>query len=588
MMKRSLRVAVGLGAVLSLIGVGPVAQGGNATFEIGDVFVGVGSSTVQWRHGDGSPNTSLTTFVNSPNTTGMVFDLAGKLYATGFTSNGISRFGTDGSQDGAFGDNYSAHPKSMAVDADGNLYVGLASGSKDVLKMSLGGDVLASYDVAIAKKGGADWIDLGSDGCTLYYTNQSSEVHAFDACDGPSGSQLDDFVTTGLPGTAQEVRATLDGGVLVAAGATIARADDTGTVVQHYDADGQNCWNNVALGATGSDFWAADSCTSRVYQFSFAGDVLQSFGTGTRRNTVGGLAVFGGLRAATAGADLGITKTTDFDQVSSGGTIQYLIDVTNNGPLATGGVTVLDTVSHGTIISASGAGWTCEIGEGGGSVTCTLAGELGSGAGAPTLEILVEAPAVEEETTLTNTATVSGDEEDPNAGNDTAIVETTVLDTTASEDLVITFCPPEGCQFQTFFDTNENNDTGNQVEVPGGGSGGITVLRETDDATFNCTEGDGLGQETTFDPPPGITDPTNPIHVVNRYDASLGELTGVCTLSKVSGEPVQVPACLNDSWANEPTEDIPSGLCYHKIHQLGNGDWQIHLHLTSHDPPYRR
>lgn len=582
-MKRSWSLAVGVIAVVSLLATGPAAQGSHAAFAVGDVFVGVGSSTVQWRHSDTSSNGNLATFVNSPSTTGMVFDLAGKLYVTGFTSNGISRFNTDGSQNGAFGGSYSAHPKSMAVDAAGNIYVGLASGSKDVLKMSLGGNVLASYDVAISKKGGADWVDVASDQCTLLYTNLSNEVHRFDAC---SNTQMGDLAT-GLPGTAQEVRALLDGGALVATGGTIVRVDASGAIVQQYDAAGQNCWNNVTLGSTASDFWAADSCTSSVYQFSFSGDVLQSFGTGTRRNTIGGMAVFGGLRAATAGADLAVTKSTDFDQVSSEGTVQYLIGVTNDGPLATGGVTVVDTVSHGTIMAAGGGGWSCEIAAGGDSVTCSLAGVLAGGSSASDLEILVQAPSVAGEAILTNTATVSGDEDDPNAGNNTAEVRTTILDTTTSEDVVITFCPPEGCEFETFFDTNENNNTGNQVHVPGGGTGGITILRETD-APFACDGGDGQGQETSFDPPPGIEDRTNPIHIVNRYDVTLGELTGLCTRSKDTNQPVQVPACLNDSWANEPTDDIPSGLCYHKIHQLGNGDWQVHLHLTSIDPQYKR
>ena len=585
-MKRSWSLAVGVIAVVSLLATGPVAQGSHAAFAVGDVFVGVGSSTAQWRHADASPNGNLTTFVNSPSTTGMVFDLAGKLYVTGFTSNGISRFNTDGSQNGAFGGSYSAHPKSMAVDAAGNIYVGLASGSKDVLKVSLGGNVLASYDVAVSGPGGADWIDLGSDQCTLLYTNRGNAVKRFNAC---TNAQMTDLNTSSLSGTAHEVRALLDGGALVANSGVIRRIGPGGAVVQTYDAPGQDCWSNVTLGTTASTFWAADSCTSNVYKFDFSSTAGQlQFNSGTRRNTIGGMAVFGGLRAATAGADLAVTKSTDFDQVSSEGTVQYLIGVTNDGPLATGGVTVVDTVSHGTIVAAGGVGWSCEIAAGGDSVTCSLAGVLAGGSSASDLEILVQAPSVAEEATLTNTATVSGDEDDPNSGNNTAEVQTTILDTSTSEDVVVTFCPPEGCEFETFFDTNGNNNTGNQVHVPGGGTGGITILRETDDATFACDGGDGQGQETSFDPPPGIEDRTNPIHIVNRYDVTLGELTGLCTLSKLTGEPVQVPACLNDSWANEPTDDIPSGLCYHKIHQLGNGDWQVHLHLTSVDPQYRR
>jgi uncharacterized repeat protein (TIGR01451 family) len=594
-MKRSWRIAVGLGAVLTLLGVGPVAQGGHQAFAVGDVFVGVGSSTVQWRHAPYSTSTNLSTFVNSPSTAGMVVDASGNLYVTGFTSNGISKFGPTGSRS-AFGSGYSAHPKSMAADAQGNLYVGLASGSKDVLKMSPAGAVLDNYDVAISQQGGADWIDLSSDGETIFYTNRSREVHRFHM---PTKTQMSDFVT-GLPGTAQEVRVTLDGGVLVAVGSAIVHVAANGTRTNYGAAQG-NCWNNVTLGTTANTFWGADSCSSNVYKFTLgtANGELQ-FNTGTRRNTVGGLAVFGGLRAAIAGADLAVSKTTEFEQVTSGGTVQYEIEVTNNGPMATGGVTVEDTASQGEITFADGDDWTCVID--GGSASCALDGDLAAGATAPVLEIRVEAPMVAENTTLRNTAVVSGDENDPVSSSNTSVVEITILDTEASKDAVITFCPPGGCQFQTTYNTNDpTNNTSNQVIVPPGGGGGLTTLIEGV-TTFPCGDNteiddDTKGQETFFDPPPGLNDFQNPIQVITRFQHTVfeeeGELPVPLCMSKDGGNTwFEMPMCTNPSWVNIDPATGETTPCVKKYHQLGQGntnlDWQVHINMTSDDPAWRR
>jgi len=152
-------------------------------------------------------------------------------------------------------------------------------------------------------------------------------------------------------------------------------------------------------------------------------------------------------------ADLSITKSdtnsdTDPnygpDPVSSGGVIAYQIVVTNSGPDEATGVTVTDSATGGDVRSASGDGWVCgNVTEG--SVSCVLSNPLPSGQDASDLRVLVDAP-----TTTTNlpdgvsdTASVDGNETDPNTGNNSDTEDT---DVTGSNDASTTD------HAQTFYD----------------------------------------------------------------------------------------------------------------------------------------
>src|SRR5918996_2735776 len=89
----------------------------HASFTGGDVLVGVGSGTVQWRHATGALDATypaLQTSVASPSTTGMAFDLQDNLYVTGYTSNAISTFDDRGAPTGTFGGGGRSHPPTDA------------------------------------------------------------------------------------------------------------------------------------------------------------------------------------------------------------------------------------------------------------------------------------------------------------------------------------------------------------------------------------------------------------------------------------------------------------------------------------------
>jgi uncharacterized repeat protein (TIGR01451 family) len=109
------------------------------------------------------------------------------------------------------------------------------------------------------------------------------------------------------------------------------------------------------------------------------------------------------------GADLAVTKSGPaFAQ--SGGTITYTITARNNGPAAATGVTVTDPLPAGeTLVSAVPSQGSCA-----GSITCTL-GAIASGSSA-TITVTANVTATCGDT-LVNTATIGGDQFDPDTTN---------------------------------------------------------------------------------------------------------------------------------------------------------------------------
>src|SRR4026209_150707 len=94
-------------------------------FSVGGGFICVGNGQIQWRHPDGTLNTTLDTGLGGY-TTGMAFDKLGNLYSTGFSTNTIVKFDTGGTKLGTFGSGYNCAPESIAVNAAGDFYVGQA------------------------------------------------------------------------------------------------------------------------------------------------------------------------------------------------------------------------------------------------------------------------------------------------------------------------------------------------------------------------------------------------------------------------------------------------------------------------------
>jgi uncharacterized repeat protein (TIGR01451 family) len=121
--------------------------------------------------------------------------------------------------------------------------------------------------------------------------------------------------------------------------------------------------------------------------------------------------------ACAPSADLSITKTAPATATTSS-PLTYTIVATDNGPGPATGVTVTDTLPAGVSFVSASSGCT-DIG---GTVVCNV-GNLGFGASAT---ITINATAPSTAGSVTNTATVKGNANDPNPANNTASASTTV------------------------------------------------------------------------------------------------------------------------------------------------------------------
>jgi uncharacterized repeat protein (TIGR01451 family) len=129
-------------------------------------------------------------------------------------------------------------------------------------------------------------------------------------------------------------------------------------------------------------------------------------------------------------ADLAVTKTGPATAFA-GSQVSYSVNVTNNGPSDATNVVVTDTLPAGTALVST----TCP----GGTLPCNL-GNLTNGA-STSFSITISIPANflssmgVTSKTISNTASVSSDQFDPNSGNDTSTANTLV---TGSADLALT------------------------------------------------------------------------------------------------------------------------------------------------------
>jgi uncharacterized repeat protein (TIGR01451 family) len=135
-----------------------------------------------------------------------------------------------------------------------------------------------------------------------------------------------------------------------------------------------------------------------------------------------------------AAADLRVTKTADRASAAVGDTITYTLVARNDGPSTATNVVLTDALPSGLspIGSPTIAGGTCAWA--GSTLTCTLASLASGGSRTITVQGVVGAGAAG--TTITNTATIDGDQLDPDPANDTSAPASTVIDGVA--DLVLT------------------------------------------------------------------------------------------------------------------------------------------------------
>jgi uncharacterized repeat protein (TIGR01451 family) len=119
------------------------------------------------------------------------------------------------------------------------------------------------------------------------------------------------------------------------------------------------------------------------------------------------------------GADLLVTNSGFPDPIQVQTNLSYRISIVNQGPATATGVQLSDVLPAVTFVSATATQGTCS---GTSTVTCGL-GTLAAGSSA-TITVVVTPPAVG---SISNTATVTGDQPDPNPANNSATVVTSVV-----------------------------------------------------------------------------------------------------------------------------------------------------------------
>jgi len=170
--------------------------------------------------------------------------------------------------------------------------------------------------------------------------------------------------------------------------------------------------------------------------------------------------------------DLAITKTDSNDPATAGGQLTYTLVVTNNGPSGATGVTVTDTLPA-ALSFVSGTSTSGTVNHAGGVVTAAV-GNLAAGQTA-TITLVTQVDA-QFSGTLTNEATVAGNEPETNSNNNTAMEPTVINELLSSISGLV------------YVDANNNGlrDTG---ELPI--SGVVIVLSGTD------AQGAAVQQQTT-------------------------------------------------------------------------------------------
>jgi len=175
------------------------------------------------------------------------------------------------------------------------------------------------------------------------------------------------------------------------------------------------------------------------------------------------------------GADLSVSQADTPDPVTAGSNVADELTVANAGPDGATGVVITDTLPAGTtFVAASASQGTCAP-PSGGVVTCSL-GAIASDAGA-TVTITAKKPSTTTETTITNTASISGDQLDPSPGDNDSSETTTVAPPAGDPDEANGFVTDSGGTVATGGGAapTRTDTTTSAVTVPPGFPGVVSI-----------------------------------------------------------------------------------------------------------------
>jgi len=264
-------------------------------FQTGDVFAAVGNGNIDRFASDG-------TFIETLNigaggfTTGMAFDAAGNLFATGFTVNTVAKFDNDGNLLNSNFLSGLSTPESIVIDQSGNIFVGnLGNG---IRKYDSDGNFLGTVIST-----SVDWFDLTADQSTFVFGQEGINIltvsNALPGTQGPNFNADPNSLTSAFA-----MRILPDGGLLVADQVDIKRFDSSGNLTQTFDQTGVDGWFALNLDPDGTSFWSGSFNDGILRKFDIgSGALLQSINTGCGASCLFGVAVFGEITVGGPGLD---------------------------------------------------------------------------------------------------------------------------------------------------------------------------------------------------------------------------------------------------------------------------------------------
>jgi uncharacterized repeat protein (TIGR01451 family) len=181
-------------------------------------------------------------------------------------------------------------------------------------------------------------------------------------------------------------------------------------------------------------------------------------------------------------ADLAISKTDSADPVTVGSALTYTITVTNNGPSTATGVTMSDALPGTlTFVSVASSQGSCTTR---GTIKCNLGILVSDDSATVTIVVTPTQPGG-----INNTATVSADEPDPDASNNSATQVTTIVGQAGSP------LPDLAGNWQSVAQTCRGRHGAAKCSI----KGTLNVVNQGTAAAGGCVVRLYLSDDTTFD-----------------------------------------------------------------------------------------
>ena len=305
MQHRVRKLTTVLAALVLLLG-GVTAAPVEATtqFQSGDVFISTDAPNVEWWQG----STKVATLTPGGAPFDGAFDSAGNFYVPTSSGGVIKKYDNTGSNPTNVAGTF-VSPTSMFIQADGTMYVADDDGSGNGVIRKLGTAAHVYTNIGVTTGNGV-YMDMASDGCTIYLVTGGDSVYTYNVCTGSSGT-----LVTYTGRQFWGVRALPNnGGLMVAADQSVMKLDASGATVQSYTVSGStNFFISVHLDPDGSSFWALAGKTAYKLSLATGGSNLTASATVTASsgNNGQGLTIYGeAVTSGGGGATDNVAPTT--------------------------------------------------------------------------------------------------------------------------------------------------------------------------------------------------------------------------------------------------------------------------------------